>query len=207
MELRLTPLELRYLATCYPLKDRPGIDEANRWKALARDRAGRTETRELPLRDIALAFPHVCGLAIKGFFEMRSVQDYFEGLDQESHIMRLYLFARSAARKSTPEHLMLGILQHTEGCSVRIADASAGKVWGFGGIYALPINTQYFSQPVIGRYMLVHGHEQGHAVAIRAVSDPVFQVYSGWFEDRHKSKDNPFVPFRATIEDLLAKDI
>jgi hypothetical protein len=204
-EIILTPLEQRYISTCYPLPDRPFIKEANKWKERLR------KTQEmgnilLSLEEIGKAFPHIGMLYKIGFFEKRSIQSYFEGLDEKGHNTRMYLFAKKCERSKIPKEMLLGVMLHVEHCSVRIAETKNSKICSYLGEYEYPIDLNYFGNGFSNEYVIVHGKSEKGAIAIRDLSRDEFDVYKKWFEERQKSKSNPFAKHEKFLKNLLYSD-
>lgn len=196
----LTPIEQRYIATCYPLPDRPFLDEANEWKERLKESSLKNEDIEVAANDISRAFPHIGMLYRRGFFDERSIRSYFEATDQESHNMRMYLFAKSVARKHPPEHILLGVLDHVEHCSVKVADLDSSTLWSYGGPYQCTLDTDYFNLSPNSNWVLVHGKNKNGVIVIRDILEDEFERFRRWFEERQSSSRNPFVRFREKLE-------
>lgn len=198
----LSPLEQRYVASCYPLPDRPGLDSCNLWKARLRQSAGDGGMVEIKAREIGMAFPHLAMLIMQGKFQgIETVQGYFESLKEGglSHNLNLYKFAKSVGRaaksmeKEEYAERLVPVMDHVNGCAVKPADLSGNKVWTFGGFEESGIDSHYFGNDKFCRYALVHGvNEEGLPVAVRPIDASLFAVYRNWYEGRWKSKDNPF---------------
>ncbi len=195
----LTPIEQKYIATCYPLPDKPFLDEANKWKEILRETSSNGEDIEVSVNDIGRAFPHIGTLYQRGLFNKRSVRSYFEGTDQESHNMRMYLFAKNIARKQPPEHIVLKVLHHVECCSVKVADLDSFIIWSYGMTYTFPLDTDYFGIKPRSNRVFVHGKSERGMVVVRDVSEEEFEKFRSWFEER-QSSDNPFVRFREKLK-------
>ncbi|MEM7816694.1 MAG: hypothetical protein QXZ20_02145, partial [Candidatus Aenigmatarchaeota archaeon] len=133
LKVTLNPIEQRYIATCYPLKDRPYYEDALRLRETFRYYAIKNETIEIDVNNIALAFPHLARLITEGFFKERTIQSYFEGIDDKSHNMRNYLFAKARMRDKLPEHVLFDILHHVECCSVRPCYVKDNLILSYGG--------------------------------------------------------------------------
>jgi hypothetical protein len=197
----LTSIEQRYISTCYPLPDRPFLDKAYYWKGILRKNVKNNQNLELSFNDLGLAFPHIGLLYLQGFFEKRSIQSYFEGLDKKSHNMRMYLFAKKIYRKNFPE--ILDVLSHIEYCSVKPADLNSEKIYSYGMVYEYPIDTKYFDINFKNDFVLIHGKSENGLIAIRDITKEEFERFADWFRERQKSKDNPFVKFRDELEEYL----
>jgi hypothetical protein len=199
LSFRVNSLGQEYIATCYPLPDRPGLEDCEVWKGKLIKSFQTGEEVEIRIPDILLAFPHLAGLAAKGFFETTSVSQYFERLEEEgAHDKNLYLFAKRVYRNLKPfaekqaRKIMLSVLDHANGCAVKPADLALGTVWNFGGTINQEIDQDYFGDKIGERYILVHGQSRVGPVAIRSLMEEEFQRYVSWFEKIQKSKDNPF---------------
>ena len=190
--LNLNPIEQRYIATCYPLPDRPGIEYVEEWKERMRQSSLEGKAVEIPVDRICAPFPHVGSLCEKGFFETTGVQEYFEGLGEGSHNMRMYQFAKRVARNRLPDEILKGVLEHVDGCSVKPARMSDSTVWSFSGPRKARIDRDYFGHQEC-EYGLLHGKNRGMLVLIRGITQEEFEKYRSWFEDRAKSKTSPFV--------------
>ena len=196
----LTPLEQRYISTCYPLTDRPFYEEAMTWKEKLREAAVAGKDIEVPTRELVIAFPHIGRLYLEGFFKERSIQSYFEGLGQGSHNLRMYLFAKRLARSQAPEPIILDVLHHVETCSVRVASLGDLTTWSYGGTYPCPLDVEYFGAHVEGSYVLVHGRSEKGPVVIRSLSTEDFERFKAWFEKRQAARlRNPFVRYRERL--------
>ncbi|MEM5870677.1 MAG: hypothetical protein QW758_01850 [Candidatus Aenigmatarchaeota archaeon] len=202
IKVTLNPIEQRYIATCYPLKDRPYYEEALRAREIFRDYAIKNETIEIDLNNIALAFPHLARLIREGFFKERTIQSYFEGIDDKSHNMRNYLFAKSRMRDKLPENVLFDILHHVEYCSVRPCYLKENIIFSYGGEVKDDIDKYYFSLS-IGQesfqvenreyeFAFLHGRSEKGSIFVRYVSKEEFENLLKWFEERWKSKENPF---------------
>jgi len=202
----LTPIEQRYISTCYPLPDRPFYNEALFWKNKLRESSVKDEDIEVPFEDIGKAFPHICRLYKEGFFDERSIQSYFEGVDDKSHNMRMYLFAKRVARGKRPELALINVLRHVEACSVKPADLRRSLVWSYGAVRRSLIDTEYFNSSPQSDLVFVHGRSNGGEVVVRDVSEEEFERLKSWFEERQKSKENPFVRFRNELFSGTASD-
>lgn len=190
----LNPIEQRYLASCYPLKDRSWYDEALRWREIFRNYAKSNSNVEIEVISIAKAFPHFARLCIEGFFIDRTVQNYFEGTDEKSHNMRNYLFAKSRKREKLPKEILEEMLEHVEYCSVRPVSLRDRIVFSYGGPREEEIDTEYFGIDLVHEsdFAFVHGRSNKGSILIRGVSEEEFKNLVKWFEERQKSKDNPF---------------
>lgn len=190
----LTPLEQRYLSTCYPLPDRPFYDEVSKWKEFLRWNS--IEDKDLELSDELLrVFPHIGRLYMNGLFNRRSIQSYFEGIDLDSHNMRMYLFAKRAARNIPPD-ILSSILSHVKTCSVKPADMSTSTIWSYDGVYHGEIDLSYFNLTLGGFYVFVHGANGSDIdIAIRQITKEEFDLLRNWYEERQKSKENPFLRY------------
>jgi hypothetical protein len=202
----LTPIEQRYISTCYPLPDRPCLDKVEYWKRILRESAKNDKNLEISFNDFGLAFPHIGILYLQGFFDERSIQSYFEGIDEKSHNMRMYLFAKKMDRKRSPQ--ILNVLLHIEYCSVKPADLENQKIHSYGMNYDYPIDTGYFSDMQLkNNFVLVHGKSKKGLIAIREITKEEFEIFSNWFEERQKSKENPFVKFKDELEKYMEDDL
>ena len=201
----LTPIEQRYISTCYPLPDRPFLDKVEYWKRILREGSKNDKNLEISLNDLGLAFPHIGMLYIQGFFDERSIQSYFEGIDEKSHNMRMYLFAKKIYRKKFPQ--TLNVLSHIEYCSVKPAELETEKIYSYGMIYNYPVDTEYFGMRFKNNFVLVHGRSENGLIAIRDITEEEFERFTKWFEERQKSKDNPFVKFKDELERHLENDL
>ena len=196
----VSPLEQEYIASCYPLPDRPGIEDCNRWKEELKVTISQGKQIDLFVSDIKSAFPHLAGLGNKGYFTEISVQEYFEGLDKDgSHNKNLYLFARNLTKalKKSPDpdkarEILSAVLDHVDGCSVRAGDLTSGKVWSFRGINQEEVDQEYFNTRIGQRFVLMHGVSSIGPIAIREISPLEFESYTKWFEKIQKSPRNPF---------------
>ncbi len=202
-EITLTPLEQRYISTCYPLPDRPFIDEVHEWQERLRISSTKGESIVAVVADIGRVFPHVGRLCREGFFDERSIQSYFEGIDPLSHTMRMYLFGKRVARKQPPEHILLAVLHHIEHCSVRVADLNTSTVWSYGMTYQYPLDIHYFNLNARSSRVLVHGKSNKGVIVVRDASEEEFEKFSSWYEERQSSNTNPFVRCRDRLETLL----
>ncbi len=196
---KFTPIEQRYLSTCYPLPDRPFYDEAMVWKENMRYLSMKNETIDVSLRHIVKAFPHLGALYVKGLFDKRTVKSYFEGTDQDSHNMRMYLFAKSAYRKGLPEKALLDVLEHVEACSVKPADLRNSLIYSYGDNYHSQLDTEYLDIVPESDFVFVHGRSPDGEIVIRDVMEEKFEALREWFDKRKESKSNPFVKFRDII--------
>lgn len=173
--------------TCFPLLDRPFYEKALEWKEKLRDQ------KEIPLEEFIKAFPHLGRLYLEGLFERKTIQEYFEGIDLDSHNMRMYLFAKKFARHKGRElkHILYPTLEHLEVCAVKPVDLKKQQVWGYFGSYKTDLDFDYFDISSKG-YGFVHGRSEKGLVVIREVKEEEFQILKEWFEKRAISKENPF---------------
>jgi hypothetical protein len=199
LSFTVNPLEQEYIATCYPLPDRPGLDSCAAWKGKLTESAKTGEKIELLVPEISLAFPHLASLAIKGYFEKNSVQQYFEGLLQEgAHDTNLYLFAKRVAKNlkgsddPNAQKVLASVLDHANGCSVKPVDLEKGKMWTFAEVVDASVDQKYFGVNIGQRFVLAHGISEIGPVAIRELTVDEFKIYTSWFEKLHKSPRNPF---------------
>jgi len=197
----LTPIEQRYISTCYPLPDRPFLDKVEYWKRILREAAKNNKNLEVSLHDFSLAFPHIASLYLKGFFNERSIQSYFEGIDEKSHNMRMYLFAKKMYRNNFPK--IFDVLLHIEYCSVKPADLETEKIYSYGMVYNYPIDVDYFGFYPENNLILLHGKSERGLIAIRELTKKEFKIFVSWFEERQKSKDNPFAKLKDELEEYL----
>jgi hypothetical protein len=198
--LPINTLEQEYIATCYPLPDRPGLESCAIWKEkLAKVVPAKKEV-DLSVPEIALAFPYITGLARRGYFESTTVQEYFEGLsDDVMHDRDLYIFARNVSNnlkgKDHPQitKVIESVLDCANGCSVKPVDLTKGKMWTFGGITDVNVDQDYFGSKIGERLVLVHGISDVGPIAIRELTQDEFDKYTKWFDKTQKRSDNPFV--------------
>jgi len=187
----LNPIERRYIATCPFLEERMSPEEAKTWRDKLRYSSEEYATIEMD-NGFALAFPHITRLYRSGEFNDRNIQDYFEGGDEKSHNMRMYLFVKKLKRKKAPEHFLRRVVRHVNICAVKPADIDRSIVWFFGGEKEVPIDENYFDMERGGRYAFVHGESDKGNIVVRYVSRKEFERMRVWFEKRNKSKRNPF---------------
>ena len=202
--LTLSPIEQRYIATCPLWEGRAYLEEARKYKKILRESAKRNKEITLSLEEISKPFPHISRLARDGFFEKRSVQSYFEGSDESSHNMLLYLFTKSSYRKMRKiaegnfEEPMKNLLYHANVCAVKPVDLEARTMWCFNGVMEERIDLEYFGVGFFEReehnskYGFVHGVSDNGHVLVRFVEEDEFLRMKRWFEERQKSKENPF---------------
>lgn len=190
----INTVEQRYIATCYPLKDRPYYEEALKWRERFREYAKMNKTIEIDANEIKLAFPHLARLIIEGFFENRTIQSYFEGVDEKSHNMRNYLFAKSRMREKLPQEILSDILLHVEYCSVRPCDLRNNLVISYSGEREENIDKYYFDGDSLldANFAFLHGKSENGSVVIREVTKEEFDILAKWFKERQKSRENPF---------------
>lgn len=194
LELKLTPTELRYVATCYPFHDRLHYEDAVAWKKNLLPLSEREDSYTLPLDQAGCAFPTLLKRAEAGLFLKYSVQEYFESLEGHGHnntmapLAQKLLnpsFVKKFAEKQTPG-VDPGVwlertLKHLEHCSVRVAKRD-GEVWWFGGYRkSMPIDFDRFNTH--SDYVFVHGFEDGKAVAIRPASEKDFNRFKAFFDN------------------------
>lgn len=191
--IELSPTVQKYMASCYPLADRPFINEAEQWKTHLQDLQLEPKTIELPLLKIARAFPHLGKLKLKGFFDRRSIQSYFEGTDPDSHNMRMYLLAKRMARDGAPPEVMDSILEHIETCSVKVAqisgksdDKTFGRVWSYGGTYHAELDTQSLNPTIRSPEVFIHGRSDRGLMVIRDAG-PAFEPLKEWYIERQQN--------------------
>lgn len=195
----LNPIEQRYIASCYPLKDRAYYEEALKMRNIFRELANKNEKIEIDLSTIALAFPHLSRLYIEGFFNNRTIQSYFEGIDDKSHNMRNYLFAKARMRealkiKEYPWEIMKYVLEHVEYCSVKPCYVEENLIISYCGELKDEIDKNYFSlaDDQESCFAFVHGRSEKGSILIRYVTKDEFENLLEWFEKRYESKENPF---------------
>ncbi|MCX8147631.1 MAG: hypothetical protein N3D84_04140 [Candidatus Woesearchaeota archaeon] len=178
------------------------------WKEKIKNLSLRGEEIELDIKEISTAFPYLTRLYAEGFFEERSVQNYFEGTDEKSHNFRKYLFMRNIAKNLTADshfksHTLLDVLHnmldHTAFCSVRPAKLDESKVWSYDGIRTLSLDKNYFNLELKSNYAFVHGKNNGMPIVVRGAKENEFELMREWFEERQKSKKNPFIKFKEIL--------
>lgn len=200
-KILLSPIEQRYVSTCYPLEDRPRYDEAMAWKKKLQKSAIAGEPVEVDAGDFGRAFPHVGRLYSEKLFDEISFLHYFEGTDQNSHNMRAYLFAKNVAKKNIPREIMRSVIHHLTVCSVRVARLEDSRVWSYGGSYSMELDRTYFGDSQFGQYAFLHGRSEKGPVVVRTASEEEFEKLSSWFERIHsKNKKSPFFGFDELIE-------
>lgn len=184
LELRitLTPIEQRYVATCYPLPDQPNHDIVIYWKAKLTLSARANMPFAAHIKNLTQPFPDLARLVKDGFLTSRSVQSYFEGLDEASHNARLYTFATNAMKNSIPQHILESMLSHVRNCMTTV---------GHGGLITSPfgecqeqVDQETFG--ITGEYLLLHGKSKKGHVAIRAISEEDYTAFQQYFV-RHKA--------------------
>ena len=192
-EIELNPVVQKYMASCYPLADRQFINEAEQWKNYLQLSSREKKTINLPLGKIARAFPHLGKLQLKGFFDGRSIQSYFEGTDPDSHNMRMYLMAKRMARDCVPWPIMKNILEHVETCSVRVAqllrksgDSTIGRVWSYGETYRAELDTEHLNPVIRSPFVFIHGKSDRGLIVVREAG-PHFEPFKEWFIERQQN--------------------
>jgi len=172
----LDPIIIRYLATCHPFPDRPGIEACRGFRATYRSHQS---PLTLPLKDFALPFPTFFRRVQQSGFNPFA---YFEGHEEKSHNHSLYMFPKTPSFSSLPEDVQRSILNHLHFCAVKPVDLTQGVLWSFGGAIPNPvIDSNFFSTPVLGRYILVHGvGDIGH-IAIRSITPDQFHQLTQGF--------------------------
>ncbi len=191
--IELSPVVQKYMASCYPLPDRPFINETEEWKTRLQDLQRGKKHLNLPVAKIARAFPHLGKLHLKGFFDHRSIQSYFEGTDPQSHNMRMYLLAKRMARDGVPEVVMQSILEHIETCSVKVAQIikksdhrTHGRVWSYGSTYLADLDTESLNPAIRTSNVVVHGRSDRGLTVIRDAG-PAFEPLKEWFIERQQN--------------------
>lgn len=205
-KITLTPIEQKYIGTCYPLIDRVGIQECIIWKNKIKINYS-AENIEIDLEEFKIPFPFIYTfLKTK---QNSSIQERFEGISDDSHIKKLYNKAENIKVKlevleknSEAKNAYLKLLEHYEGCSVKVADLEKNLVWGYGGIYNLRIDKNYFEK-IEGKYAILHGKSENGLIAIREISFNEFQKYTEIFSKIQNSENNPFKKFKKDLEIML----
>lgn len=200
--INFSPIEQRYVASCYPLPDRPGIASCLDWRKTFTHYARNLQEVAVAIAQLAEPFPHLARLALEGVFNRQSIQSYFEGLEfpekgegLKAHNPNLYLFAISTMRAKLPEEILRSVLAHVDGCSVKPACLSRKSVMGYDGEKTdQPIDVAFLSHdPPISDCVLVHGCSQNGHQAIRYITPAEYQRFQAWFHARQQSKLNPFL--------------
>lgn len=204
--LQFSPIEQRYVASCYPLPDRDGFAACMDWRTTFSQLADQQQNAAVEIAQLAEPFPHLTRLALSNVFGAISIQEYFEGLDFPEttsglvyHNPGLYLFAKSIARKSNNHPAMraalLSALDHVSGCSVKPALYSDGIVMDYSGVWKKEnISVDFLKHDkTTDNYLLVHGktHSGAH-IGIRRIDKETFDIFSQWFLKRAESRENPF---------------
>jgi hypothetical protein len=202
MNQTFLPIEQRYVASCYPLPDRPGIEACLDWRGHFAQAANQNQKQlVVSVAQLVEPFPHLARLILAGAFKKMSIQEYFEGLrfpEQASgfsyHNPNLYLFATSTARRKPPNHVLRPVLDHINGCSVKPARISTSTVANYLNESVNPIDLSFLNHdPNPSDYVLVHGfNHSGHHQAIRYITPKEYQHYQSWFTARQRSRHNPF---------------
>lgn len=206
-QLNFSPIEQRYVASCYPLPDREGYAACMDWRSAFAAMAEKHHDATVELSQLAEPFPHLTRLALTRMFRSISIQDYFEGLDFPEtsrglvyHNPGLYLFAKRVARTSNKNPAMrsalLSVLDHVSGCSVKPALLSEGLVMDYSGVWKKEALLVDFLKhdAAANDYLLVHGktHTGAH-IGIRMIDTETFEAFTRWFHQRAYSKENPFL--------------
>jgi hypothetical protein len=198
-EILVNTLDQSYIATCYPLPNREGLDQCIDWKTKLKHSVLAASSINLSADDLRAPFPHLYRLLQEGYFDSTTIQDYFEGTNSGSHNQNLYLFAKAVYRrlKRAPEpvieEILFPVLNHINGCAVKPANLDDHTIWSFGKIITTTdINQNYFGNHPAQRFALVHGIENGQHIIIRSISEDEFSAYSSWYTSHFKSNGNPF---------------
>lgn len=209
-KITLTPIEQKYIGTCYPLPDRQGINECNIWKnKLQKDYSGKNI--EFDLDEFKTPFPFIYTFLTTK--QNSKIQKRFEGISDDSHIKKLYNKAENIKIKLdiiqqnlSAKNAYLKLLEHYEGCSVKVADLEKNLVWGYGGIYNVKIDKNYFEK-IEGKYAILHGKSENGLIAIRNITLNEFNVYIKVFEKIQNSENNPFKRFKTDLEEMLNSNL
>lgn len=196
------PIEQRYVASCYPLPDRPGFDACLNWRRTFSEYVRQNlESVTTSVGELAEPFPHLSRLALQGMFNSVSIQAYFEGLNFPEmangvsyHNPNLYLFAAATVRHHAPPAILAPVLDHIAGCSVKPAILSSSRVIDYVGDQPQLINRDFLQHDTaVTDYVLVHGFAtNGAHQAIRYLQPNEFDRFRHWFVARQQSKTNPF---------------
>lgn len=201
ISLEFSPIEQRYVASCYPLPDRPGIAACLDWRVTFTQYALQLQRTSVAITQLIEPFPHLAQLALKGQFTKSPIQAYFEGLEFpetangiDCHNPNLYLFAGKIARHNQQNHVLAAVLDHVSGCSVKPVYLPDTTMTDFAGTRQVALNTQFLqldSDPT--KFALVHGFDQQnrHQV-IRYITPIEYHRFKDWFLARQRSPHNPF---------------
>jgi len=211
----LNETEIKYVATCYPLPDRPGLCECEEWKKKLRQHLNsNNKTFEISSSEIRIPFPFLAKFINDGFFEKRSFQNYFEDTDELSHnednyqfILQIFNGKDLSKLSQEPKNALLKVLEHVLGCTIRIYDRVENKEWNlFGCIDNPKIDFNHFANSIknTGNYYFLHGKSETGSIVIREINQTEFLKYKSWLDSKIKLKnENPFVKYRADLEKLL----
>jgi hypothetical protein len=166
--------EQRYVASCYPLPDRDGIEECLYWKGVFADFvAKRQEQAWVAISKLSRPFPHLARLGVQGYFEKVPIQNYFEGLSEGSHNLNLYLFGVNLGRKiksmpvETRRQVLLPVLDHVNGCAAKPANLETNQVWTYKSVESARFDEELIdtgSRPSLGdRSWLKRGQAPDHS--------------------------------------------
>ncbi len=205
-KITLNPIEQKYIGTCYPLPDREGIKECSLWKQeLKRNYDG--NNREFDIEKLKTPFPFI--YAFFTAHPQKMIQDNFEALDENSHIRKLYAKATHTKinldvleKNPAAKLAYLKLLEHYEGCAVKVADLGQRLIWGYGGIYHTKIDENYFEK-IKGRYAIIHGKSDNGLIVIREISEDEFRMYKTVFEEIQQRDNNPFRKYKNDLEKML----
>lgn len=198
--LTLSPIEIRYVASCHPFSDRPGIEACRSMSGCLRSYVVSSPQASLTvsLADIAEPYPHLTRLARSGLFQKISPQAYFEGVSFPSaesslvfHNPGLYLFAKRAIRQRLPPEVLRSIVDHIDGCSVKPAYRDEHSRWiqtTYGSTRLIAVDLSFLTHDDHSTpFLLTHGYAaDGNHCAIRYISEEEYNMFHAWFMERER---------------------
>lgn len=205
-KIKLNPIEQKYIGTCYPLPDRIGLELCNIWKNKLKTNY-KNEDIKINLNELKIAFPFIYNFLTTN--KSGSIQNRFEGISEDSHLKKLYIKAENIKIKIEileknleGKKAYLKLLEHYEGCGIKVADLERNIVLGYGGDYNVKIDKNYFEE-ITGRYVIIHGKSQNGLIVIRTITKSEFDLYAKILKDIQNRTNNPFKKFKKNLEEML----
>jgi len=154
----LTPLDQRFISSCYCPTDHPNMTLVEQWKEKLQNSANKDKPYHVDPNNMVAAFPNISKFLIESSETNFSTVEYFTSMNSDSHNALLYSKMYEIIKKNNvPVSFVSNVLKKANGCSVKVAKSDGSELWSINGIIKAELDYETFNISKESYYVLTHG--------------------------------------------------